>query len=73
MGKLRKRWQDIRSRHDGEIGASLVEYALLLALIAVVCIGAISFVGKESSSKYEKFGNCWAWAGTNNSMPAECG
>ncbi|MBK5222398.1 MAG: Flp family type IVb pilin [Acidimicrobiia bacterium] len=26
-------------------GASLVEYALLLALIAVVCVGAMSFLG----------------------------
>jgi len=32
-------------RFSGDRGASLVEYALLLALIAVVCIGAISVFG----------------------------
>ena len=30
-------------------GASLVEYALLVALIAVVCIVAITFLGKAAS------------------------
>jgi pilus assembly protein Flp/PilA len=32
-------------RLQGDEGASLVEYALLLALIAFVCIGALSFFG----------------------------
>ena len=35
-----------------ERGASLVEYALLVALIAVVCIAAISFLGNRASSKF---------------------
>ena len=30
---------------DDERGASLVEYALLVALIAVVCIVAVTFLG----------------------------
>ena len=33
-------------------GASLVEYALLVALIAVVCIVAITTLGKGASSKF---------------------
>lgn len=37
-------------RLQGEEGASLVEYALLLALIAVVCIGALQFFGGESGN-----------------------
>lgn len=37
---------------DTERGASLVEYALLVALIAVVCIVAITFLGKQASSKF---------------------
>jgi Flp pilus assembly pilin Flp len=32
-------------RCTDDTGASLVEYALLLALIAVVCIGAVAFLG----------------------------
>ncbi len=42
---------------DEERGASLVEYALLVALIAVVCIVAVSFLGREASSKFTKVGS----------------
>jgi Flp pilus assembly pilin Flp len=34
----------------GEAGASLVEYTLLVALIAAVAIGAIGFLGSEAES-----------------------
>lgn len=37
-------------------GASLVEYALLVALIAVVCILAITFLGRSASSKFSSVG-----------------
>ena len=40
-----------------ERGASLVEYALLLALIAVVCIAAVTFLGKSASSKFSGVGS----------------
>ena len=40
-----------------ERGASLVEYALLLALIAVVCIAAITFLGKSASTKFSNVGS----------------
>ena len=33
-------------------GASLVEYALLVALIAVVCLVAIRVLGRNASTKY---------------------
>jgi pilus assembly protein Flp/PilA len=35
-----------------ERGAALVEYALLVALIAVVCIGALTLLGNGISSKF---------------------
>jgi pilus assembly protein Flp/PilA len=35
-----------------EEGASLAEYGLLLALIAVICIGAISALGGSISSMF---------------------
>lgn len=41
----------VRSRIKDERGASLVEYALLLALIALVCIGAIELVGTSTQNK----------------------
>ena len=40
-----------------ERGAALVEYALLLALIAVVCIIALTALGGEASSKFDKVGD----------------
>jgi pilus assembly protein Flp/PilA len=40
-----------------ERGASLVEYALLVALIAVVCIIAITFVGSKASTKFSNVGS----------------
>jgi len=42
---------------DGERGASLVEYALLVALIAVVCIAAVTFLGKGDSAKFSQVGS----------------
>ena len=37
---------------DDERGASLVEYALLVALIAAVCVGAVTLIGKGANSKF---------------------
>ena len=31
-----------------ERGASLVEYALLLALVAIVCIGGVTLIGRAT-------------------------
>ncbi|MCB1014819.1 MAG: Flp family type IVb pilin [Acidimicrobiales bacterium] len=41
---------------DSERGASLVEYALLVALIAVVCIAAVTILGKNASNKFSSVG-----------------
>jgi Flp pilus assembly pilin Flp len=40
-------------RHD-EDGASLVEYALLIALIAVVCVAAITQFGGSNGSGIDR-------------------
>lgn len=42
---------------NDERGASLVEYALLVALIAVVCIGAVSFIGGSAKTKFNTVGS----------------
>ena len=39
-----------------ERGASLVEYALLVALIAVVCIAAVTTLGKAAATKFSTVG-----------------
>jgi len=38
--------------NDEDRGASLVEYALLVALIAIVCIAAITLLGNNASTKF---------------------
>jgi pilus assembly protein Flp/PilA len=40
-----------------EEGASLVEYALLVALIAVVCIVAVALLGTNASAKFSSVGS----------------
>ena len=42
---------------DSERGASLVEYALLVALIAVVCILAITFLGEKADESFSSTGS----------------
>lgn len=39
-------------RHAGERGASVVEYALLIALIAVVLFSAVSFLGDTTDASF---------------------
>lgn len=47
----------LTSKVDSERGASLVEYALLVALIAVVCIGAVSFLGGAAEDNFSNVGS----------------
>ena len=48
-------WLQARCRTDR--GASLVEYALLVALIAVVCIVAVTLLGNSASQKFSSVGS----------------
>jgi pilus assembly protein Flp/PilA len=54
----------LTTRIKSERGASLVEYALLVALIAVVCIAAITLLGESASSKFSTVGDSIASAGS---------
>ena len=47
----------ITSKVKDERAASLVEYALLVALIAVVCIIAVSMLGTNASAKFSTVGS----------------
>jgi pilus assembly protein Flp/PilA len=42
---------------DDESGASMVEYALLVALIAIVVIAAALFLGTEIGDKFSEVGD----------------
>ena len=48
-------WMIARCRTDR--GATLVEYALLVALIAVVCIAAVTLLGRNANSRFNSVGS----------------
>ena len=43
-----------RASRQNERGATLVEYALLVALLAVVCIVAVSLLGGNLNNSYSR-------------------
>lgn len=62
MSDLRWLYVDVTERlrnrlTPDERGASLVEYALLVALIAVVCIVAVTLLGGNASAKFSNVGS----------------
>lgn len=46
--------QAMQSKAKDEKGATMVEYALMVALIAVVCIAAVGAIGSAANTKFEK-------------------
>jgi len=54
MRNLRNLWVDFLR---DEQGATMVEYALLLAFIAVVCVGAVKTLGTAISGKFQNAAN----------------
>jgi Flp pilus assembly pilin Flp len=61
-----------RVTRPGERGASLIEYALLIALIAVVVFSAVTFFGQSSAGGFGKAQSCMTSAYAGNSIPANC-
>ena len=48
----------LRTRFSlSERGASMVEYALLVALIAIVCLVAVAFLGQSASQRFSSVGS----------------
>ena len=52
-----------RQRGRGDRAASLVEYCLMIALIAAVCIGALNYFGDESGNSVNNSANLISTAG----------
>ena len=50
-------WNDLKARAEEEKGATAVEYALMVALIAVVIIAAVTLVGKAASNQFSTVGS----------------
>ena len=57
-------WSDLRARMQEQEGATAVEYALMVALIAAVIIVAVQFLGTSSSSTFNKVGSAVNGAGS---------
>ena len=53
-----KAWTYAESLLDPESGASLVEYAMLVALIALVAIAALQTVGNNVSDEFNDIADC---------------
>lgn len=60
------------ARFTSETGASLVEYALLMALIVVVCIGALQYFGSQNGSGLNRSSSCIGAAFDGQSAPTNC-
>ena len=57
-------WADLKGRISEERGATAVEYALMVALIAVVIILAVTFIGTSASTKFSQVGSAVNGAGS---------
>jgi Flp pilus assembly pilin Flp len=53
-----------RFARRGQLGASLIEYVLMIAMIAIVCIGALSYFGGSSENSVDRSTSCIVTAGT---------
>jgi pilus assembly protein Flp/PilA len=49
-------WGDLKLRSREEGGATAVEYALMVALIAAVIIAAVTLIGNNASTKFDSVG-----------------
>lgn len=55
---MRHQHPSLRRRRDDERGAGLVEYAMLMALIAVVVFSAVSFFGSTAGAGFGHSTTC---------------
>ena len=51
-------WVALQNTFSRDNGATLVEYALLLVLIAIVAIGALTLLGGNVSTSLNEVGDC---------------
>lgn len=56
MERRGKDMERLRQLFKDEEGATMVEYALMLALIAVVCILAVTLIGTSARDKFNQVG-----------------
>ena len=56
---------DLLNEGKNEAGASMVEYALIAVLIAVVCIGGAAVMGQATSTKFSNIASAVTSTPTN--------
>jgi pilus assembly protein Flp/PilA len=56
-GIVTRLWTELLGRLSEERGASMVEYALLIVLIAIIAILAIRLAGNQVSSAFSEIGS----------------
>jgi len=62
MNEEMKNLEVVEAGTEEEKGASMLEYALLAALIAVVCILAITFLGRQACITFSNVGSSMSGA-----------
>lgn len=50
-------WTKLVSRFQDDKGASMVEYALLVVLIAIIAIVAVQLAGRQVSNTFSEIGS----------------
>jgi Flp pilus assembly pilin Flp len=68
---VRQIWQRLRRRLRDDRGASLVEYALLIGLLAIVCFSALQFLGSRTSDSLKK--DCVSIQTAQGAPASNCG
>lgn len=58
---IQLRWHLLNAEREDR-GASLVEYALLVGLIAIVCVVAVQILGESTSEGFSEYGTSLATA-----------
>jgi pilus assembly protein Flp/PilA len=51
-------WDKLRNKFRDEVGATAVEYGIMVALIAVVIIGAVIALGTNLSERFQETADC---------------
>lgn len=49
-------WSKLTARPGDDRGASIVEYALIIAFIAMVCFAVVAIIGGQTSSVFDSAG-----------------
>ena len=59
-------WKRVWRSAMDDTGATMVEYGLMLALVAVVCAIAVKTLGGNVNTAFQAGGDCVASAGSGN-------